>query len=95
MKEIKRIDIMSYAKIYAVIFAVIGLLAGLIIAAVGSFFTELRGSSGFGNFGALSIIIFPILYGCLGFVAGMIAAGIYNLLAGWVGGIKIELKDVQ
>jgi hypothetical protein len=95
MKEIKRIDVMSYAKIYAVIFAAIGLIAGLTIAALGSFFAEMSGTSSFGNFGALSIIVFPLLYGGIGFVAGLITAGIYNLLAGWVGGIKIELKDVQ
>ncbi len=93
MKEIKRVDIMSYAKIYGVIFAIFGLIAGLFIGALGSMFSSISGSSGFGGFGFLSIIIFPILYGGLGFVFGLIGGAIYNLIAGWVGGIKIELHD--
>jgi hypothetical protein len=94
MKEIRRIDIMSYAKVYAVIFAIIGFLAGLFVGALGGLISEMSGSSGLGGgFGFLSIIIFPILYGGLGFVFGIIGAAIYNLIAGWVGGIKIELKD--
>lgn len=35
MKEIRRVDIMSYAKIYGVIFAIIGFIAGLFIGALG------------------------------------------------------------
>ena len=34
----------------------------------------------------------PIMYGLMGFVMGAIGALIYNLIAGWVGGIEMELE---
>jgi hypothetical protein len=42
-------------------------------------------------FGTLAIVIFPIFYGIVGGVFAAIGALIYNLAAGWVGGIEIDL----
>jgi hypothetical protein len=39
-----------------------------------------------------AIIIFPILYGCIGFVATLVAAWLYNVVAGLVGGIEMEIQ---
>ena len=39
-----------------------------------------------------AIVILPIFYGGLGFIVAVIASALYNLAAGWVGGIEIELK---
>ena len=43
-------------------------------------------------FGVGSIILFPIVYGIMGFIGGLITAVLYNLLAGFVGGIEMELQ---
>jgi hypothetical protein len=93
MKEIRRMDVLSVGIMYGMTLAFMGLLIGLLMASIGSLFGELSGASGLANFGSLAIIVFPILYGGLGFVFGLIGALLYNLFAGWVGGIKIELKD--
>lgn len=93
MKEIKRMDVLSVGKIYAITMAIIGFIGGIIIALVGSAATFGRPGMLGAGFGVASIIIFPILYGILGFIIGIIGAAIYNLVAGWVGGIKIDLKD--
>jgi hypothetical protein len=45
-----------------------------------------------GMFGAGAIIILPIVYGCIGFIAMFIMAALYNLVAGWVGGISVDLE---
>ena len=44
-------------------------------------------------FGVGSIILFPILYGILGFLGGLITALPYNLIARFVGGIELELEQ--
>lgn len=41
--------------------------------------------------GAVAIVVFPIVYGVFGFIWGALAGAIYNLIAGRVGGVKIEL----
>lgn len=40
----------------------------------------------------MGIIILPLMYGIVGFVAGAIQAIIYNLAAGFIGGIRIETE---
>jgi hypothetical protein len=39
-----------------------------------------------------SIIFFPICYGAIGFVGTLLAAWLYNFLAGFVGGVEVELE---
>lgn len=36
----------------------------------------------------------PIIYGIVGFIAGVIIGAVYNLLAKWTGGIEVTVEDV-
>jgi hypothetical protein len=38
------------------------------------------------------VIIMPIVYGVIGGIFAAIAALIYNVVAGWTGGIGLELE---
>ncbi|MGV8931733.1 MAG: hypothetical protein ACOH1R_06420 [Luteimonas sp.] len=93
---IKRIDVLSAGKISGIIAAALGLIAGLVILLFGSVFSGLMGSEAGGGFAALGgimgVIILPILYGVLGFIGGALQAFIYNIAAGFVGGIRIETE---
>jgi hypothetical protein len=42
--------------------------------------------------GACAIVAFPILYGAMGFVSTLVGAWLYNILAGAVGGIEMDLR---
>jgi hypothetical protein len=96
---IRRVGPLSVAKIAATLYAVIGLIVGGIFSLIGmagAFAT--RGSEGspFGPFGAMigagSIVFFPIMYACLGFVGSLIMAALYNIVAGMVGGVELEVQ---
>ena len=89
MQKVKKIGVMSLAKILGFLYA----LFGLIVGAFFSIFSLL----GFGAdetglyFGLASIIIVPLLYAVFGFVGGALTAYFYNLIAGKIGGLEVEL----
>lgn len=94
---VKRIGVLSLAKIEAVVLAVFGFIIGLFYAlffgAMGAMMPAGRGGAAMGGIGLLAIIIIPVLYGVFGFIAGAIGAVIYNFAAGFMGGIELELEN--
>ena len=42
-------------------------------------------------FGTGFVFALPILYGICGFIFTAIGCAVYNLVAGWVGGVEVEL----
>jgi len=93
---IKRVGPVSCAKIAATIYAVFGLLIGgvfSLVALAGGFASDASEFAGIGAMlGVAAIIVFPIFYGALGFVGTLVAAWFYNLAAGFVGGVEIEVQ---
>ena len=93
---IKRFEPLSVGKVAGVLYAAIGLVVGIIV----SLATTIGGLAGRTEFGALAgglvgigaIIVLPIFYGVLGFIVASIAAWLYNLAAGYVGGIEIDVQ---
>ena len=101
MATVKRVGPGSAFKIGLVMYAILGLLLGIFMAFI-SMVAGTLGSLGesaapgakllgFGmGFGA--IIIFPIGYGVIGGIFAAIGAVIYNLVAGWVGGLEVDIS---
>ena len=104
--RIKKMGILSVAKIYAAIMFVMSLLISIpyglfiMIFALSGASSLGRDGGGFllGGGGVVAGLLFmigmPIMYGLIGFVAGAIGALLYNLFAGLVGGIEIEVENV-
>ncbi|HYK00874.1 MAG TPA: hypothetical protein VE974_03905 [Thermoanaerobaculia bacterium] len=92
---IRRVGPLSLAKVSGALYALMGLIFGAIISlisVVGSaFMPKDAGLSGM-LFGVGAIVVLPIFYGVLGFIMSLIMAGLYNLIAGWVGGVEIDLQ---
>ena len=93
---IKHLGAVSVAKIVGTLYVVLGLLFGGIFslaALVGAFAFSQPDTPWFFKFmGVGAVFVFPIFYGCIGFFASLIAAWLYNILAGVVGGIEIEIQ---
>jgi len=93
---IKRIGPLSCAKIVGLLYVIVGLVVGAffsLAALAGGLAANESGSAGMGAIiGVGAIVAFPILYGCLGFVGTLIGAWLYNLAAGAVGGIEMDLQ---
>jgi hypothetical protein len=96
---LKRIGVLSMAKIAGILYAAIGVVMGLFFAAISSFM-GMAGAhmnpdmpSWLGPlFGVGAIVLAPLLYGVMGFIGGAIGALVYNLFSSLVGGLELELE---
>src|ERR1044072_4993157 len=103
--QIKRVGVFSCAKIYSVTLAafgiIIGVIYGLIFMVVGGAMMA-GGGRNSGSAGASSLVIglimmvaIPVFYGIIGFIAGIIGGLVYNVAAGFVGGLELELENMD
>ena len=101
MATLKRVGPGSAFKVGLVVYALLGVFVGICVALFSMVAGSLTGMMGpdattakmmgFGmGFGA--ILIFPIMYGIAGGISGAVGALIYNLVAGWVGGLEVEIS---
>jgi hypothetical protein len=97
MVVLKRIGVLSCGKLMGTLYAVMGLIFGAIMSLASAFGAAVahgnQGADAIPNvvFGIGSVVIFPILYGIIGFVGGLITSSIYNLVAGIMGGLELEM----
>jgi hypothetical protein len=100
MFKLKKIGVMSMAKLYGVLMAIFGLLVGLFYAGLGLMISnipaEAKDAAGLTGgaeimFGPWAILIMPLLYGIIGFFSGLIGAWVYNIVAKRIGGLELEL----
>jgi hypothetical protein len=92
---VKRIGPVSCAKIAGILYAVMGLCFGALISllAMSGFGPDRGGVAGLGTMmGVGAIIAFPIFYGVIGFVSSLIAAWLYNIVAGMAGGVELDVQ---
>jgi hypothetical protein len=92
---VTRVAPFSAAKIAGTLYAILGLVFGAILSLasiIGAFASDAPEGAAFGAiFGVGAVVLLPIFYGCLGFVGTAIMAWLYNVLAGVVGGIEIDV----
>ncbi len=96
---LRRIGVLSLAKIMGCVYGGLGLIFGAILAVL-SLFGAAIGSAASGSgeawfgaiFGVGAIIFLPLLYGFFGFLGGLISGSIYNLAARLVGGVELDLS---
>jgi predicted DNA repair protein MutK len=102
---IKRLGVLSVAKMLSIIYGMVGLITGVLYG-LGIMFlgaTMLSGSSssrgvneaagGFIVVGLVTMVVTPIMTAIFGFIGGAILAFIYNLAAKMAGGIEMELEN--
>ena len=99
---IRRIGVLSLAKIMGVLYAGLGLVIGICFALVtmlGGGAAMMGGQDGGAAAGGLMMgmglgmaIAAPIFYGLIGFIGGLLTGWLFNLSAGFVGGLEIETQ---
>lgn len=96
---LRRIGVMSCGKLSGALYSVFGLVGGVIFALFSLLGAGMAASQTDqpepllgAVFGVGAVIIMPLFYGAMGFVMGIITAALYNFVAGWIGGIELELE---
>jgi len=99
---IRRFGVLSLGKIMGATYGLMGLIFGAIFslfAILGATAGMLSNQNGGGEeavlgliFGVGAIIFLPLFYGFMGFISGLLGGAIYNLVAGFTGGIEMELE---
>jgi len=97
MMQIKKIEPLSAGKLLGAIYAIMGLFIGGIFTLLALLGAAVGGGGGDAALGSLiggigAIVLMPLFYGVLGFIGGIIGAFIYNVVAGMVGGISLEIE---
>ncbi|HKY60216.1 MAG TPA: hypothetical protein VJP59_04315 [Gemmatimonadota bacterium] len=96
---IERVGPLSVGKMLGGIYAVIGFVVGALftlfalMGAVAGASSEPEMAWLAPLLGVAAIVVFPILYGVLAFVMGVIVGGLYNLVAARFGGIEVVLRE--
>ncbi|MGB7209247.1 MAG: hypothetical protein WBD27_11350 [Pyrinomonadaceae bacterium] len=104
--KIRKLGILSVAKIYSVMMLVLSLLIsipyGLIIIVYALFGAGMMGGDAAFAVGGGGVVLgigimigLPILYGVMGFIFGAIMALIYNVFSGIVGGVEMEVESIN
>ena len=101
MATVKRVGPGSAFKIGFVMYGILGLVIGIFVAFIsmvagplGPFGqTAVPGAKlmGFGM-GIGAVIFFPVCYGIVGGIGGAFSAVMYNVVAGWVGGLEVDIS---
>lgn len=98
MKTIKKINILSLAKIMGLINGGVYLIAGLAVNLAVLFLGVPALAKfdllGFGS-GILAVLLLAILIGAISFIMGALIAWLYNVASGMVGGIIWEEQEVK
>jgi len=89
-QRITRFSIGQSAKFLGVLYLLFGLLFVPFFLLMGMFSPQSEG--GF-MFGSMFAIAMPIIYAIFGVLGGAIGAALYNLVAGWIGGIEVEFEE--
>ena len=96
---LKKIGVLSCGKILGVLYALLGFLIGAIVSLVSMVGAAIgRGGSDSPEafvgllFGVAAIAVMPLVYGGMGFIGGLITAALYNVVAGFAGGLEVELQ---
>lgn len=97
---LRRIGPLSAGKITAVLYALLGLIIGglmtLFALMGGSPAAEPGAADAMGGYGAMfgmaAVVVLPIVWGIVGFIAGLISAFCFNIAAKIGGGVDLDLS---
>lgn len=99
--RVRRVNPVQFALVSATLYAIVVFIFALLWLPIASMYGAVMGSMGGGmqarwfgaGLGIVMIVIWPIVYFAISFIIGLIGAALYNVVAGWTGGIEVTLEQ--
>ncbi len=91
MHRVRRFGVIQTANMAAVMYFVMTIIVFLPFVFIGSMLPS-DGATDFSVFSGAFLFFLPPLYAAFGWVATAIACWFYNIIAGFVGGVAVELE---
>jgi len=93
MQQVRKVGVLSAAKIMGLVYGLMSLvfLPFFFLIMMAASLAEPQQSGPGVVMVAVMSIMMPFFYAAAGFVMGALGAFLYNAVAGWVGGIELEL----
>jgi|CZKY01.1.fsa_nt_gi hypothetical protein len=95
MYSLRSVGVMSCAKMMGTIYGCLGLIfvPFFLLGGLGSLLLGRQSSQPLAGIAMWFLaLLLAVVYGIMGFVMGAFTAWVYNLVARWIGGIRLELK---
>jgi hypothetical protein len=93
MAVLKRIGVLSLARIIALFGLIWGIVSGIVRGTLVELYAPIMGPFGrwgFSALGGVAVFILMVIIGIVGgFILGAVIAFLYNVFAGWIGGIEL------
>lgn len=94
IQRIRRLGVGQMAKVMGALYFLIGILFAAIMGLFGSMIPT-AGEDSASLFGGMFLIALPLIYGFFGVVSGALIAWLYNIVAGFTGGLEMELEGAE
>lgn len=97
---LRSVDVLSCGKIMGALYAVLALIGGMLYTVLSLAVVMLAQPPANGPnpatfmvvMGVLMVFLAPIFCGIVGFLGGLLAAAVYNFLAGLIGGLELHFE---
>ena len=95
MYEIKKLSVLSVAKIQTFVVTAAYTIGALIVTTIGLLSSSYTRRNFFDfeidDFTIFAVIMWLIITAAIGFIVGALTTLVYNLVAKWIGGIKMDI----
>ena len=99
--RVRHVNPIQFALVSATLYAILIFIGALLWLPFAGMWGAMMGSMGGGagarwfgaGFGIAMVLVLPIFYFIITFIFGLIGAALYNLVAGWTGGVEVTLEQ--
>lgn len=90
--RVRRVGVEQLAKLLGAIYLFFGVILAVLFAGLGALVPGTTAEEGWSMFRGGFLLVMPVMYGVIGLVSGALVAWLYNIVAGWTGGLELDLQ---